>query len=166
MIQRIQTVYLIIVAMLCLAGFFCPLASFYSGTQEIAEFNNWHFSVADESCAYLQTYAPVALGALLVLVMMITIMTIFLFHFRMRQLRLVIFSNILLLGYVGLMALLTSNFTLELSTELENVVPDAALDFRIRAAAIFPVISFILNCLAIHAIRKDEKLVRSLDRLR
>jgi hypothetical protein len=32
--------------------------------------------------------------------------------------------------------------------------------------AIFPVISIILNIMAIHNIRKDERLVRSLDRIR
>ena len=32
--------------------------------------------------------------------------------------------------------------------------------------AVFPVLSIILNCLAIQGIRKDEALVRSLDRIR
>jgi hypothetical protein len=42
----------------------------------------------------------------------------------------------------------------------------ADVEFQLCAMAIFPVISIILNIMAIHNIRKDERLVRSLDRIR
>lgn len=162
MIQRIQTVYLIVVASLCMACFFCPVIGYYNGTAVIGEFNNWHFSVADSAKADLQSFAPCAMGGLLVVVFLLTIMTIFLYHYRMRQLRLVIFSTILLVGYLILLALLTTKFYFELRPEDEFSLDNVG----IRPVAIFPVICIILNCLAIHGIRKDEKLVRSLDRLR
>lgn len=161
MIQRIQTVYLIVVAMLCLAGFFCPVISYYNGSAIIGGFDNWYYFVTDASQS-VGSLAPLALGCLLVVVFLLTIMTIFLFHFRMRQLRITIFSTILLFGYIILLSLLTTKFYFELRPEEEFCFDNIG----IRAAAIFPVVSIILNFLAIHGIRKDEQLVRSLDRLR
>ncbi|MCQ2076818.1 MAG: DUF4293 domain-containing protein [Bacteroidaceae bacterium] len=161
MLQRIQTVYLIIVAMLCIASSFCTLVTFYNGATIMAEFSNWYFSTFDSNLKSIESLAPTALGTLLILVFLITIMTIMLFHYRMRQMRLIIISTILLFGYVILMALLVVKFQLEIQS-----MTNADTTFSIHIANVFPVVSIILNFLAIHGIRKDEKLVRSLDRIR
>ena len=50
----------------------------------------------------------------------------------------------------------------EAGTEAANLLPT----FHVKFVAVFPVLSIILNCLAIQGIRKDEALVRSLDRIR
>ncbi len=162
MLQRIQTVYLVVVAVLCIAGFFSPLATFYNGAEGVAQFSNWYFSANVTPLNNLQTAAPCALGALLVIVFMLTLMTIMLFNHRMRQLRLIIVSTILLIGHVALMALLVVKFNMEIQAVREFDM----CDFSIRVAGIFPLLSIIFNLLAIHGIRKDERLVRSLDRLR
>ena len=85
-----------------------------------------------------------------------------LFRKRMRQLRLTIISTILLVGYVATYAF----FAYIYKEKLLLVHPDAAVSFHLNFVGIFPVLSIILNALAIHGIRKDEALVRSLDRLR
>lgn len=153
MIQRIQTVYLALVAILCLLGLCLPLAQYFEDGSLVAAFNNFRF--IEESKGATADWGACGLSVLLVIVTLITLMSIMLFRYRMRQLRLVIFSTILLVGYVIYYALLAWKF---------QMMTDA--DYNLCPAAIFPVLSIILNCLAIHGIRKDEALVRSLDRLR
>ena len=153
MIQRIQTVYLALVALLCLLGLCLPLAQYFNGADLVASFNNFRF--IEESKGAVADWGTCGLGVLLVIVTFITFVAIMLFHYRMRQLRLVIFSTILLAGYMAYYAVLAWKF--QMMTEAE---------YHLSAAAIFPILSIILNCMAIHGIRKDEALVRSLDRLR
>ena len=78
----------------------------------------------------------------------------------MRQLRLVIFNTILLVGYVGAYAFIVWFYLQQLAA--------AHIDasFELALAVVWPVVCIILNCMAIRGIRKDEALVRSLDRIR
>lgn len=160
MIQRIQTVYLALVAVLSILGLCLPLAQYYVGTTQVATFNNFTYTAAkgyDTFGAF--SIAPLAFGVLLSIVILLTLVSIMLFRYRMRQLRLIIFSTILLVGYAGFYAFLAWKFQLQLA-EVNTV------QYHLCFAAVMPVVSIILNCLAIHGIRKDEALVRSLDRLR
>lgn len=164
MIQRIQTVYLALVAVLSILGLCLPLGQFVDGTTVVAEFNSWMFSPGSTSkvlaSADFHDFAPVALGIVLSIVIILTVMSIMLFRFRMRQLRLTIFTTILLVGYILYGAFLVWHYTEAVSSVVDGVT------FRLSIAGVLPVLSVILNCLAIHGIRKDEALVRSLDRLR
>ena len=159
MIQRIQSVYLALVAVFSILGLCLPIGQFYDGTKNVAEYNNFYMQ-ADKTIEQASNLGPLALGILLVLVTLITMMSIMLFRHRMRQLRLTIFSTILLVGYVAFYAFLTWKYQMQMA----ELVPTATYHFCF--AALLPVLSIILNCLAIHGIRKDEALVRSLDRLR
>ena len=73
----------------------------------------------------------------------------------MRQIRMTIFSSIVLIGWYVTYGL----FIYSLSGDLEA-------SFRPSLMAAFPLVSIILNYLAIRAIGADEFLVRSLDRIR
>lgn len=161
MIQRVQSIYLVLVAVLSFSAMFCPLATFVDGTQDIAVLNNWYFSSLVPQLKSAESLAPLALGALLAVIGLLSLTSLMLFHFRMRQLRLTIFSTILLVGYVAVLALLAFKFSVDI-----EALGVAGQHISFHAAAIFPVLSVILNILAIHGIRKDEKLVRSLDRIR
>ncbi len=164
MIQRIQTVYLALVAVLSILGLCLPLGQFLNGAAVVASFNSWMFSPEVTSKAVatadFHDFAPVALGIVLSIVIVLTMVAVMLFRFRMRQLRLVIFTTILLVGYVLYCAFLIWHYMDNLSSVVDGVT------FRLCVAGVLPVLSVILNCLAIHGIRKDEALVRSLDRLR
>ena len=172
MIQRIQTVYLALVAVLSILGLCLPLAQYYVGTTQVATFNNFTYTAAkgyDTFGAF--SIAPLAFGVLLSIVILLTLVSIMLFRYRMRQLRLIIFSTILLVGYVITYAVFAYFYDLNLnlyaSTAYEKGIEIAALPtFHLKFVAVFPVLSIILNCLAIQGIRKDEALVRSLDRIR
>ena len=155
MIQRIQTVYLILVVMLCMSGLFFPLITFIEGAAPVASMTNWVFILDGK----VDTFAPCALGVLMMLVILLSLMAIFLFHYRMRQIRLLVFTTILLVGYIGMEALGAWRFG-------EQLGGFSLSSIHINITAIFPVLSVIFNCIAIHRIRRDEALVRSLDRIR
>ena len=161
MIQRLQTVYLALVAILSFVALISNIGLFYVQGNEIAAFSNFTFSAFGLYKEYTSA-GPWCLGILLILVILLSIMSIMLFRKRMRQLRLTILSTIFLVGYVATYAV----FWYFYQGNLENFHQGLAVDFRIPFVATFPVLSIILNILAIHGIRKDEALVRSLDRLR
>lgn len=159
MIQRIQTVYLLAVVVICLASLFATVGIYEEAATGalVARFGNFTLS-----SPVLQGSGPYALGVLLVLVLLIDLLTVFLFRHRMRQLRLAIFSTILLVGYVAVYAF----FAWFYWQKLEVALPDVHFQFRLPLMAILPLVCIVLNALAIGGIRKDEALIRSLDRLR
>ena len=78
--------------------------------------------------------------------------------------RLTTFNIILLCGYLVAYAFFAWIYQLK----LEEVAPAGELkvSFQVRLTAIYPLVSVILCVLAFKGIRKDEKLVRSLERIR
>ena len=166
MIQRIQTVYLALVLILTFVGLISTIGEWTVADAVVAHFSNFTFGAEGQFKSIDATSGPWCLGVLLIMVMFLSIMSILLFRKRMRQLRLTIFSTILLVGYVAAYALFAYYYQLN----LDQLVTDGAgafqPTFHFRLVATVPVLSIILNCLAIQGIRKDEALVRSLDRIR
>lgn len=157
MIQRIQTVYLLLAVTLCFVSLFVTEAEYFVEGQIAASFGNFVFS----GIKPIESGGTWALGVLLLLTALIDMLAIVLFRHRMRQLRLVIFSTILLVGYVAVYVFYAWLYLqkIELATHTDA-------DFTFPLVAVFPLVCVILHILAIHGIRKDEALVRSLDRLR
>ena len=154
MIQRIQTVYLIIVVALSTAMLFMPLAVVQIDSLlysfEVTGLN----TMTSPSELVFTTWALMALS---ILICIVAFKAIFLFKKRMLQIRLCIFNAILLIGFYGLFAFFCWK------------IPDLSSNFHfssVRVALLFPFISLILTYLAIHNIGVDEMLVRSLNRLR
>ena len=149
MIQRIQSVYLVVVTILLIICLCLPVGSFIGTDLSISEFTN--LCIVDASGA--KDYAPWALFAILIITTLLSAGTIFLFKNRMLQIRMIIFSTILLVGYYG--TLITFIFMLK---EERSFSPSWTV--------CLPFIGIILNWLAIRAIGKDEVLVKAYDRLR
>ena len=149
MIQRIQTVYLLVVAILMVVMMSLPVGSFVAADYTATVFNNLSLVAPDGTA----DYAPWAMFAILMVSAVVTLGTIFLYKKRMLQIRLTIFNIILLLGYYG--TLVTFVFMLK----GEN-------SFTPSWTVILPLISIILDWLAIRAIVKDEMLVKAYERLR
>lgn len=149
MIQRIQTVYLLVVAILMVVMMSLPVGSFVAPDYTATVFNNLSLVAPDGTA----DYAPWAMFAILMVSAVVTLGTIFLYKKRMLQIRLTIFNIILLLGYYG--TLVTFVFMLK----GEN-------SFTPSWTVILPLISIILDWLAIRAIGKDEMLVKAYERLR
>ena len=99
-------------------------------------------------------YTPWALFVLLMLVAVLSLATIFLYKKRMLQIRLTLFSSIVLIGYYATLAFFVYS-TLK-----------GYGSFTYSWTVSLPVVSIILNWLAIRAIGKDEMLVKAYERLR
>lgn len=154
MIQRVQTLYLLVVTILVGFFFFVPFSTFVVKPQMV-EYLLMATGLSTSGLNQEVIYPIWALLILVILVCTIPFITIFLFKKRMLQIRLCIVSIILLLGLQGLLYYTVVAIGKQLSAE-----PSYSIIF------IFPVISAILTFLALRAIAKDEALVRSLDRLR
>lgn len=162
MIQRIQSVYLALSAILSTVSLFATIGKYVSGGSVVASFTNFSFDADQKLFEGMESTGPWSLGAILIIVALLNLTTIFLFNHRMHQLRLTIFTTILLVGYVAMYAF----FTWVYLEKLKEAAPNANISFQLCAMAIFSVICVILNCMAIHGIRKDERLIRSLDHIR
>lgn len=149
MIQRIQSVYLLVVIILMIVCMCSPVGSIIANTNEISEFGNLCITMPDGT----KDYAPWALFAILLVVAILSFVTIFLFKKRMLQIRLTIFSSVVLIGYY--LALVAYIFMLAENT---NFTPSWTI--------CLPFIALILNWLAIRGIGADEALVKAYDRLR
>ncbi|MBE6301982.1 MAG: DUF4293 family protein [Parabacteroides distasonis] len=153
MLQRIQTVYLLVVVVLTVVMLFLPLAVLQSGDQFFT------FDVAGLSSMVEQPeliYPTWGLFALVVIISLLSFLIIFLFKNRILQIRLCVFNSILMLGFYGLFAF----FYWSIKGQME------VISMSFKFALSFPLVSLILNYLAIRNIGADEALVRSLDRLR
>ena len=149
MIQRIQTIYLLVVTILMIVCMCTSVGSIISADNQISEFTNLSITMADGT----KDYAPWALFVILLLVAVCSFGTIFLFKKRMLQIRLTIFSSVMLIGYY-----------LTLVAFIFMLAEDAS--FTPSWTVCLPFAAIVLNWLAIRAIGADEMLVKSYDRLR
>jgi|SRR5690554_33642 len=150
MLQRIQSVYLILAAAAMLISVTLPLASFYFNTEEV---------LFEAMGIYLNGELTDSTWGLFVIGLMSSIaalITIFLYKNRILQIRLSIFNIVLMIG-----------FYLYLGFIMYKVYPVENLEFsKVGFGAIMPIVSIILTILAIRKIGADEALIRSLNRLR
>ena len=149
MIQRIQSVYLLVVTILMIICMCSPVGSIIASTQEISEFGNLCITLPDGT----KDYATWALFTILLVASILSFGTIFLFKKRMLQIRLTIFNSILLIGYY--LTLVAYIFMLAEDTT-----------FSASWTICLPFVAIILNWLAIRGIGADEALVKAYDRLR
>ena len=148
MIQRIQSVYLLLVTILLVVAICLPVGQFI-GSDGIAThvFKPLGVTLADGS--FQSTWG---LFGILLLSAIIALCTIFLFRNRMLQVRMTIFGSLLLIGYY--IAFFVFMFILN------------AMSFQLGWALCLPAVCIILNYLAFRAIYRDELMVKAADRLR
>lgn len=152
MIQRIQSLYLLLSFALGLACLCSPLGYFSTEQGERVSdlFNLWLRNA--ETGAH--SFSPWALFALLLIVCTLTFLDIFLFRRRALQMRVATLCMVLLVGYYGFLAFLV------------YMAHRDGLSYTPTVMAAFPFASLVLDYLAFRGILKDELMVRSLDRLR
>ena len=155
MIQRIQTVYLLLAAVLMSLTLFLPLATIWQGGNEIIV-KAWF---ADGTVGF-KAPLPLYLGIILSVATALPFVTIFLYKKRMTQIRLCVSEIVLLLGSAAFIAL----YCYRMCDVLAELMQE--LNFTLGFAALMPVVAIIPMVLAIRGIAKDEALVRSLDRIR
>ncbi len=156
MLQRIQTLYLLIVVVAMSLTLFLPSMRAISPEG------------IDYALSTLRGFYPVEQGGFHlsgvtmwltitnVVILLIALFTIFMYKWRIIQIRFSIFNMVLLIGYYAIFF-----FTRYVILQ-QNAMDSTTFSWPI----ILPLISAILTYLALRAIGKDEALVRSLDRLR
>ncbi len=154
MIQRIQTVFLVIAVILLVFMFVFPFAEYIRLTDQVL-FSLYLKGLFETTSTKFKEFSMVPLLILHVLCLILSFVTIFYFKKRVLQIRLCVGNAILLLGLQGL--------TYYYAKIAQDYI-GASLSFSL--VFIFPLISAILVFLALRAIARDEALVRSLDRLR
>ena len=155
MIQRIQTLYLLLAAALMSLTLFLPLATIWQGDHEVVV-KTWF---ADGTVGF-KAPLPLYLGIILSIATALPLVTIFLYKKRMAQIRLCVSEIVLLIGSAAFIAL----YCYRMCDVLAELMQE--LNFTLGFAALMPVVAIIPMVLAIRGIARDEALVRSLDRIR
>lgn len=147
MIQRIQTVYILLSAILIGLLFSLPFA-------EIA-FNDQLFLFDIRGIVKNDTVQEngLPLALLTGLILLLHVFTLFIYKKRILQIRILVFTILLMIGLFGLFYFFTY-----------YAFDHAQISFKM--AVIFPLLAVILDYLAIRNIGKDEALIRSIDRIR
>lgn len=155
MIQRIQTIYLLLATVAMSLTLFLPLATIWQGGNELVV----KAFFLDGEIGF-KAPLPIYMGIVLAVATLLPLVTIFLFNNRLTQIRLCVSEIVLLLGSATFIAL----YCYRLCDLLSEVIAD--INFTLGIASLMPVVAIILVSLAIRGIAKDEALVRSLDRIR
>lgn len=161
MIQRIQTIYLLLIVVLGITLCFEPVLTFM--TPDNAEILRvWNLSPTGMEEITETDLPPVVLqgvwGLLVAtaLIPLLALIDIFLYKKRILQARLNIFLSLLCLGYYGVMGIYV--WLMKMHVADITWVP--------TVWAAIPLVCFVLTLMATRRILKDEALVRAADRIR
>ena len=147
MIQRIQTVYILLAGLLVASLYKLKFADL-SVDGDLLLFNAKGI-FNDNSLVFDGLPVLIFIG----LIALLHFVIIFMYKKRIRQIRMLAFTIILLLGLFGMFFYFTyAGFH------------GAKVAFKIPVA--FPIVAVIFDYMAIRAIGKDEALIRSMDRIR
>ena len=154
MIQRIQSLYLLLAAVVIGLVFFFPFAELLVNKEFLFSFKYRGLYQLKDGQEVLSV-ASIPLATLFSIILLISLITIFLYKKRGLQMRLCIINILLSIGSLGVVyyyiAVAFSEF-------------DAIVHYKIFA--LMPIISAILTYLAYRGVRKDELLIISMDRIR
>lgn len=156
MIQRIQSVYLFIATIALGVMFFFPLMGYY-GDLHTYQFNllEMHNQVPD-TIRVFDTLFTIPLLATIVIVIILAFSSIFLFKNRRLQLKLIRID--ILLNLISIIAIFVGY-----SRYIQSVIE---VEEQFKTGAFLPLISLVFLVLAYRAVKRDDELIRSADRLR
>ena len=179
MIQRKQTLFLLAIVALLASMMFFPIATSSTTSADTVltgadgtitktsvmhitniKLTTWTLSYDDVEQVQL-TY----LAIILCLATVICAATIFLFKFRLLQIRLCYAMGVFLMGIIGYEILYLTRLSETVKKAMEEA-PHIIYTTQYSITATFPLIALILLFFAYRGIIKDESLVRSLDRIR
>lgn len=152
MIQRIQSVYLLLAAALSIVCLCLQIGLFQTAGMVTTRMYNLFSTLPDGHYSFSQW----PLFVVLVLSVSIGIYSIFAFRNRKAQARMCVFSSLLVIGWYALYAVF--GFTLTDAEHGETFTPSLT--------AVLPALSLVFYILARRAINADERLVRAADRIR
>lgn len=162
MIQRRQTIFMLLSAIISGLLFFMPLASFEAGGS-VMRFNIFGIQNPIETLTLSKTYTW-PLIVLTILMTVLPIYTIFIYKKRELQVKLCHLAMLLNIVFIGLVFLYYDNDIQKIIAAIEG--DSYELDVAYFFGMAFPLVNLVLEILAIKGIKKDIALLKSLDRLR
>ena len=143
MIQRMQSVWLFLAALLNGALFISPLYKYQSAE-------------ASDNLLSANNFYPLMIIAAVITFM--PLMTIFLFKNRKKQIRMIVVSILATISFIAVMMMRISS--------IKKGLPEPINDQYLIPGSLLPVVAILFMIVAIRGVNKDEKLVKSMDRLR
>lgn len=159
MLQRAQTLFLLGVVLIMAASLFFPMwQEIDPDTQESLTMHAW-YNVRVDTAGLMETvYVPyLVTGILTIITCVVALVEIFKYTNRPLQLKLSKLNSLFLMATLGILFYLVYN-------QEDQIVPNDNGDYQ--AGMVLPIMALVLNLVAGKFISKDEKLVRSVDRIR
>lgn len=156
MIQRIQTLYLVIIIILSTITLFSPVAGLHDeNSGDVFILNYRGLLEMDAQLGEIFRANTWMLTAIMVLIPLLCLVTVFLFKKRIVQIRLLFFNLVIMAGFYGILFIYLWQFGNSLQAR-----------WFLEIVSAFPLINIILSFMAIRSIGKDEALIKSLNRIR
>ena len=166
MIQRIQTVFLFLLVLAVISMLFLPLWSKTdAATGETVVLTTWEVKSvllnADgdaTGAGAIPSKSAIAIGLLAIAAAVVALVEIFQFRSRLNQMKLGLLNTLVLAALFG-----TSFYY---AAYVANEMIGGTDNGSYQAGFYMPMLALLLNALANRFIKRDEDLVRSVDRLR
>lgn len=159
MIQRVQTIFLFLVAVAMLLVTYFPIWSQVNAEQTetltLTAWNITHLEVASNTI--VEETSTLYIGALAILAALIALYSLSQYRTRTKQMFLNMINSLVMVINLGIIVYLTYSYNIDFN-------PTASGAFMIGFYCI--IIAMIFNIVANRFIRKDEMLVKSVDRIR
>ncbi len=156
MIQRIQTIYLFVAAIMMGLMFLFPLSEILMPDNSIFIVDFYEISQEKTNTEAVNAEVLLPLSVLLSVITLSIFLNIFFFRSRKIQMKVCIYNIVMMLGLIFLVYYYTE--------QVAEIHKPATVNYTFPM--IFPIISSVLTFLAYKGIRNDEQVVRSLDRIR
>jgi len=150
MIQRIQSVYLLLAALALVLMYFFPIANFYG---DLHYFYLSLGGISDNTHVSINTI-PLLVMAAVIIVLIFT--GIFTYKNRLLQIKILRFGVLLNLAFIIILYF----------GYIDNIVKKADVEVQYKVGVYFPLLVLVFLILAIRGVMQDEKKVRAADRLR
>ncbi|MFI3328630.1 MAG: DUF4293 domain-containing protein [Rikenellaceae bacterium] len=157
MIQRIQSVYLLITSVLATLCAIFPFAYLTTSNGYMYDLYAKGLIMVSGDVAQPTIY----LFVITILAAVVPFLTIFFFNKRMLQIRLCGICTVLLLGIY-----IIGGVYFYLSDRVFSLINNDTISFGVHPALFAPIIGIVLSVLAGKAILQDELLIRSVNRIR
>lgn len=156
MIQRVQSIWLLLTTLTLICVLFFPIVSNHANGEVFSIYtNSFHREFNSTSgSGYSLSLFPLLLMISNVILALLPFINIFFYKNRTLQKRMCVVIMVLLAGF---------NFWVLQSAQ---EIPGGLKDVSVSVGAFLPILAIIWCFLAFRGIRNDERLIRSADRLR
>jgi hypothetical protein len=154
MIQRIQSLFLLVVTLLSCLMLFYPLSNFYTSAGTWVQFHTYGLQEIKEGGDVV--HYNFLLFLLILAIAIISLVTILVYNKRTLQMRLCVYNILLTICLIGCIAYFYFSFKHSLNMRANSYT----------FVVIFPIINILLLFQSFRAITRDDLLIKSYDRLR